>query len=171
MILRLSTFITVLLIMVGCSESVDEIHEQSGEVSSSVSASSPSDQDRIDLIERTQKEDEVRLAEENAASTTIKFDRLKHDFGNVKPDSDNTTEFIVYNTGDKPLILTDVSASCGCTTPQKPEGPIAPGKSDVIKVTFHPKPGQVDEIKKSITVTANTAEKIHLLEIRAFVTK
>ena len=53
--------------------------------------------------------------------------------------------------------------------PQKPEGPIAPGKSDVIKVTFKSKPGQENEIKKTVTVTANTEEKIHLLEIRAFV--
>ena len=171
MMLRISTFVTVLLIVVGCGESTDEVHEQSGEVYSSVSASSPSEQERLALIERTQKEDETRLAEESAASTTLKFDKLKHDFGNVKPDTDNTTEFIVYNTGDKPLIITDVAASCGCTTPKKPEGPIAPGESDVIKVTFHPNPGQVDEIKKSITVTANTEEKVHLLEIRAFVKK
>ena len=87
------------------------------------------------------------------------------------PDSDNTTVFTVTNTGDKPLILEDVSASCGCTMPRKPEKPILPGESDVIEVTFHPKPGQVNEIKKSITVTANTMKKVHMLEIRAFVKK
>ena len=71
--------------------------------------------------------------------------------------------------GNKPLIISNVSASCGCTMPKKPEKPIAPGKSDVIEVVFKSKPSMKNEIKKTITVTANTIKKIHKLEIRAFV--
>lgn len=41
------------------------------------------------------------------------------------------------NIGDKPLVLTEVSASCGCTVPEKPEKPIAPGEEGVIKATFN----------------------------------
>jgi hypothetical protein len=92
-----------------------------------------------------------------------------HDFGNVGSDSENTTEFIITNTGNMPLIIQDVTASCGCTTPQKPEKPIAPGMTDVIKVTFKPKEGQINEVRKTVTVTANTPQKVHKIEIRAFV--
>ena len=53
--------------------------------------------------------------------------------------------------------------------PKKPEGPILPGETDVIEVKFHPKPGQKNEIIKTVTVTANTVEKIHTEEILAFV--
>ena len=76
--------------------------------------------------------------------TTMSFDKRYHDFGNVKQEVDNTTTFIVTNTGDKPLIIEDVAASCGCTTPQKPTAPILPGKSDKITVTFKSNPGQVN---------------------------
>ena len=164
-------YIALFLVIFGCSENSNEIEKKSGEVTSSISDRSLSDEELKKSIEQAKLEDEKRLAMELAASTTLEFAKLIHDFGNVLADTDNTTEFVVTNTGDKPLILEDVSASCGCTTPQKPEGPIAPGESDVIKVTFHPKADQLNEITKSITVTANTVEKVHLLEIRAFVRK
>ncbi len=96
---------------------------------------------------------------------------MEHDFGKVIEDTDNLTEFLVTNTGDKPLIISNVKASCGCTTPEKPEGPIAPGKSDKIKVKFHPNPDQLNEIQKTVTVTANTDPVISTVTIKAFVVK
>lgn len=153
----------------GGSES-DTIKSHEGdEVSSSIAANDQSAEELKKELAEIQQEEEKRLEEERSRSTTLEFDRLSHDFGEVHPDTDNTTAFKVTNTGDKPLIISDVSASCGCTTPLKPEGPIAPGESDVIMVTFHPKPGQINEIKKTVTVTANTMNKVHMLDIRAFV--
>ncbi|MCO4814571.1 MAG: DUF1573 domain-containing protein [Flavobacteriales bacterium] len=169
MILRRTT-LALLPLLLACNTQVEYI-QKSDDVKSALSASNLSDEELKAAAEDYEKETKERELAFIASSTSIDFDKLKHDFGDVLPDSDNTTEFIVYNTGDKPLILDDVSASCGCTMPQKPEGPIAPGESDVIEVTFHPKPGQVNEIKKTITVTANTEKKVHMLEIRAFVTK
>jgi hypothetical protein len=84
-------------------------------------------------------------------------------------DTDNKATFVVTNTGDKPLIISDVAVSCGCTTAEKPSAPIPPGKSDKIAVVFHPKPGQLKEQKKSITVTANTMPEIVVLDIQAYV--
>ena len=169
MIFRITT-IALLPLLFACTTAV-EYTQKSDDVQSALSASNLTDEELKTAAEEYEKETTARELAFIASSTSIDFDKLKHDFGDVLPDSDNTTEFIVYNTGDKPLILDDVSASCGCTMPQKPEGPILPGESDVIKVTFHPKPGQVNEIKKTITVTANTEKKVHMLEIRAFVTK
>ena len=82
---------------------------------------------------------------------------------------DNVTNFIVTNTGKNPLIIEKVEASCGCTTPEKPEKPILPGKSDKINVVFHPKPGQTGEQNKTVTVTSNTSPRSTLLKIKAFV--
>lgn len=120
-------------------------------------------------IKRIEKEEIARIEFEKSNKTSLKFDKLEHDFGDVKPNSDNKTFFIVTNTGDKPLIIENVTASCGCTTPEKPEKPIPPGESDKIVVNFHPNPGQENEIRKTVTVTANTEPKVQTLNIRAFV--
>lgn len=161
--------ITVGLIISSCSGSNHEIKAQDGDVISNISAGEQSEEELKAALKEIEEEEAKAKAIAKATSTTLTFNKMKHDFGNVKAETENTTEFIVTNTGSNPLILSDVSASCGCTMPQKPEGPIAPGESDVIKVTFKSKPGQENEIKKTVTVTANTEERIHLLEIRAFV--
>jgi hypothetical protein len=54
------------------------------------------------------------------------------------------------------LIIADVRPGCGCTDPEKPEEPIAPGKEGVIKAKFKSKGQHIGENRKYITVTANT---------------
>lgn len=103
------------------------------------------------------------------SKTTFELDKQVHDFGNVTPESDNSCRFKVTNTGKKPLIIDDVSASCGCTTPHKPEAPILPGQSDYIEVGFHPKPGQIGEITKTVTIKANTEPILTEIQIKALV--
>ena len=107
----------------------------------------------------------------NVPTTSLKFDKLTHDFGKVKEETDNKTVFRVTNTGKFPLIIDDVKASCGCTTPSKPTKPIAPGKSDKIEVVFHPNEGQLNKQSKTVRVTANTEPKETVLKISAFVEK
>lgn len=161
--------VTVGLLMSSCSDSSSKIKAQDGEIVSNVAAEELSEKELKKTLKEIEAEEAKNREKEKATSTTLSFDKMKHDFGNVKSEVENTTEFVVTNTGKNPLIISDVSASCGCTMPQKPEAPIAPGKSDIIKVAFKSKPGQENEVKKTVTVTANTPEKIHLLEIRAFV--
>ena len=117
-------------------------------------------------------EEEKRLAKEAEMNmTTMSFNVLKHEFGTVKEDTKHLYNFIVTNTGKKPLFITDVKASCGCTTPKKPEKAIAPGKSDIIAVEFHPKVGQLGRQDKTVTVTANTNPTMVVLKIGADVIK
>jgi hypothetical protein len=157
-----------LSMMVACGGSSDNsIEAKEGVVASNLSAK-PKTAEEIKQLEQEAKE---RQEKYESTLTTFEFDKVYHDFGNVGPDSENTTEFKITNTGKVPLILDDVSASCGCTTPQWPKEPIPPGQSDVIAVTFSPKPNQKEEIKKTVTVTANTTEKVHIVDIRAFVTQ
>lgn len=114
-------------------------------------------------------EEEERI--HSSTHTTMSFDKMTVDFGKIKEDTENKASFIVTNTGKSPLIIEKVDVSCGCTTANKPEKPIAPGKSDKIDIVFHPKVGQLDEQHKTVTISANTEPSVEVLNIRAFVTK
>lgn len=75
------------------------------------------------------------------------------DYGTVSKDSDSgmrTFEF--KNTGNQPLIITNVQSTCGCTVPSKPTEPIMPGKTGKIDVKYNMTPGP---IRKTITVESN----------------
>ena len=114
---------------------------------------------------------DAQQEKEDVPLTSLKFDKMKHDFGKVKEDTDNKTFFTVTNTGQNPLVIESVKASCGCTTPSKPEKPIEPGKSDKIEVVFHPKVGQLEQQNKTIRVVANTVPSETILNVGAFVEK
>lgn len=142
---------------------------QSGEVVSEIDADAELPEDVKKELAETKRQMQAEEKKLEATLTTLSFDKLKHDFGDVEAETDVFTQFTVTNTGQRPLIIENVSASCGCTTPKKPEQPIPPGQSDIIEVKFKSKPGQINEITKTVTVTANTREKTHQVEIRAFV--
>lgn len=75
------------------------------------------------------------------------------DFGKVYKESDSGVRtFEFKNTGDAPLIITNVQSTCGCTVPSKPTEPIMPGKSGKIDVKYNMSPGP---IRKTITVESN----------------
>lgn len=157
-------FSAVALVFFACSD-----QKTSGEIVSTVEAEGQTEEQVKKELKAFEEEEERQRLQEERSITTLKFDKVRHDYGNVKPDSENLCKFKVTNTGKNPLIIEEVTASCGCTTPHKPEGPIAPGASDFIEVGFHPKPGQVNEIIKTVTVVANTKPKNSEISIRAFV--
>ncbi|MGB0806111.1 MAG: DUF1573 domain-containing protein [Salibacteraceae bacterium] len=98
--------------------------------------------------------------------TSIAFDQMAHDFGNIDQNSENTYVFNFTNTGDKPLIIETATGSCGCTVPEFPREPIAPGASSEIKVVY--KPGKQKGLQnKTVTVIANTQPKDTRLNITA----
>ena len=71
-----------------------------------------------------------------ASAQTITFDQTTLDYGTVKPGADGHRVFTIKNTGDKPLIISNVQPSCGCTTPEWSKEPIMPGKTGAIKVHY-----------------------------------
>ncbi len=104
---------------------------------------------------------------ENKNQADIKFEEEKYDFGNVKEGELATHLFKFKNTGKEPLILTNVSASCGCTTPEWPKEPIAPGKSSTIDVRYDTnRPGA---FTKTVTLTSNEEGKTKVLTIKGMV--
>ena len=143
--------------------------KKEGKLVSTVVANEENEAELKKELSEVEKEEKERLESEASNITTMSFDKMEHDFGKVKADTDNKTVFYVTNTGKKPLIIEGVSASCGCTTPTKPENAIQPGKKDKIEVVFHPKPGQLKEQNKTVTVTANTDPKMVVLNVKAFV--
>ncbi len=161
-------FLAGLFFIASCSGKAETKSSGNGD-ESLIAAGGQTEQELEESMKDFVVAEEKRLEEERANITTLKFDKEIHDFGDIKPDSQNSCRFKVTNTGSKPLIIEDVKASCGCTTPHKPENPIQPGESDFIEVGFHPNPGQLNEIKKTVTVTANIPGKTAEIKIRAFV--
>jgi outer membrane biosynthesis protein TonB len=83
----------------------------------------------------------------------ISFEKTVHDYGTIEKGANGDCEFAFTNVGDEPLILSDVKASCGCTTPSWPREPIAPGEKGTIKVHYDTQ--RMGSINKSVTVTSN----------------
>lgn len=103
-----------------------------------------------------------------ATGAKIEFEVKNHDFGEVPYKGEAIVNFEFKNTGDEPLILSNVKPSCGCTTPSWPKGEIKPGKSEVIKVQYRTtsRPGSFN---KSITVYSNGSESPIVLRIKGVV--
>lgn len=96
----------------------------------------------------------------------IAADETSHDFGQIKEaDGKVSATFVVKNTGDAPLAITRVIASCGCTTPEWTKEPIAPGASGNIKITYDPK-GRPGPFSKTISVYSNGKTGSFILTIR-----
>ena len=75
------------------------------------------------------------------------------------------------NTGNKPLVIGNVTPGCGCTVAEKPTEPIAPGEEGLIKAKFDSKNQTAGEHRKNITVTANTKEQAYYLTFNVNVVK
>jgi hypothetical protein len=99
----------------------------------------------------------------------IKFEKTTHDFGTVKEEGSITYEFKFTNTGTVPLVISNVRASCGCTTPGWTKEAILPGKTGVVTAQYNTvnRPGAFN---KNLTVTANTEPAMTMLYITGNVT-
>lgn len=111
-----------------------------------------------------------KAQEENVANRKfpiMTFERTEYDFGEIPGGTSVETTFKFTNTGEVPLVITDVASTCGCTVPEKPEKPIAPGESSQIRVAFNGSGS--NQVTKSVTVSSNTQEGSQTLTIKAFV--
>lgn len=100
----------------------------------------------------------------------ISFETTEHDFGKIKEGDKVTFDFKFTNTGEVPLLISAVKASCGCTTPEWPKGLVQPGESDKIRVEYNSK-GREGEFSKGIVVTANTYPNNMTIKISGVVFK
>ncbi len=103
-------------------------------------------------------------------TTTIDFSENSFDFGTVSEGEKVSHVYKFKNTGNEPLVISNAKGSCGCTVPQWPKTPIAPGESGEIMVEFNSK-GKPGKQTKRVTVTANTNPPQSFLTITGNVEK
>lgn len=86
----------------------------------------------------------------------ISFEKDIHDFGKIKEDGGTVEyEFIFTNTGSEPLVITNVRATCGCTSPTWTQKPVMPGQKGFVKAVFDPR-NRPGNFNKSIIISTNT---------------
>lgn len=92
-----------------------------------------------------------------ANGPVITFDKKVHDFGDIFQGDKVEETFYFTNTGNEPLIITNVQVTCGCTTPKGwPRDPIAPGAKGELTVAFN-SAGKMGRQNKVVTVVSNAS--------------
>lgn len=96
----------------------------------------------------------------------ISVNETSFNFGNInEADGPASHIFLIKNTGSAPLVITRVTASCGCTQPEYSKEPIAPGKTGELKITFDPK-GRPGPFHKSVLVYSNGKKGSYPLAVK-----
>ncbi len=154
-ILLLAIIAGTLIVEMVMSPSMDATSEDNSELVSAPAQPVNTDQS-LNNTPNPLVQEAVKIEKPKGPLTTISFNEDTHDFGNIKQNStDNKHVFKFTNKGSNPLIISNAKGSCGCTVPQFPKEPIAPGETGDIVVVY--KPGkQKGNQRKTVTVTANT---------------
>ncbi|WP_159024015.1 DUF1573 domain-containing protein [Formosa sp. L2A11] len=117
-------------------------------------------------------EENVTVAAERDANSSkfpeMSFTESEHDFGTIESKTPVETVFEYKNTGEAPLVITNIASSCGCTVPQDwSKAPLAPGEVGKFTVKFNG--SGANNVTKTITVTSNTEKGRDMVKIKAFV--
>ena len=103
-------------------------------------------------------------------STIVQMIDSVYNFGKIAEGDKVEYNFRFRNIGKNSLIVSDAVASCGCTVPEKPDAPVAPGQVGFLKVVFNSK-GKMGDISKEVTVTSNAYPSFPKLLLKGEVTK
>ena len=103
-------------------------------------------------------------------TTVMTFAESEFDFGTVTSGEKVEHSYKFTNTGSEPLIISDAKGSCGCTVPEWPKEPIAPGASSEILVRFDSSNKSGNQSKR-VTLTSNTNPAQTFLTIKGQVNK
>lgn len=113
-----------------------------------------------------------KATRDSANFTSIQWlDSTFIDLGKIKEGQVVEVSFRFKNTGSKNLVIANVSASCGCTVPEKPEKPYTPGEEGVIKAKFDSRGRPKGEARKTVYVDANTSPVQHQLNFKVDITE
>ncbi|KAA1243150.1 DUF1573 domain-containing protein [Aquimarina sp. RZ0] len=118
-------------------------------------------------------EEKVADAAERDAKNTdfpvMTFAETEHDFGTINEGDVVEYTFKFTNTGKAPLVIVNAKGSCGCTVPEWPKEPVAPGATGEMLVKFNSN-GKPNVQNKQVTITANTEAGKEVIKIKATVT-
>ena len=113
-------------------------------------------------VERT----EVSLDQvDTPTDAKMDFEAIEWDFGGINQGDVVVHAFKFTNSGSDPLIITNAKGSCGCTVPEWPRAPVAPGESGVIDVKFNSK-GKKGKQNKRVTLTTNMVPSQQILTVK-----
>ena len=97
------------------------------------------------------------------------FEEETFDFGNIKEENGSVEhKFVFTNTGNAPLIIQGVRASCGCTTPAWSKEPIPPGDEGFVTAKYNPK-NRPGSFRKSLSITSNADPSVKVIYIKGMV--
>jgi hypothetical protein len=99
-----------------------------------------------------------------ADAPKVEFEKETYDFGIITPGEKVQYDFKFKNTGKTPLIITNATASCGCTVPEYPKQPVKPGEEALIKVVFNSE-GKMGKQDKVVTMTSNANPEMSQLHL------
>lgn len=116
----------------------------------------------------SQAQDKKAETKTNPNAPVFKFQEEIFDFGEIPEGPQVTHEFKFKNIGKEPLVLANVKASCGCTTPSWPKEPVLPGKESSVTATYNTQ-GRVGPFTKAISITSNASEAVKVISIKGTV--
>lgn len=141
------------MVFIGCNsagQTQENQTEQAGDTpkpaSGQASGSEASDQDPAD-------------------APVITWDEAVFSFGEIQEGKEVKHTYTFTNTGKSPLIISDVKASCGCTTPEFTKAPVKPGEKGNITVVFN-SAGQRGKQQKIISVMSNANPKVSMVQLK-----
>lgn len=119
-----------------------------------------------ELIEQNGSAEEQTSTEGRIEEPFFSFAEEVWDFGVIVEGEKVSHTFKFQNTGGAPLVISNVSTTCGCTVPQWPKDPIQPGQGSEIAVTFDSN-GKAGNVTKDINIIANTNPVQKIIRIKA----
>lgn len=132
--------------------------------------------ERIDALEQkiAQLEQGQVTSPSNTQSVTpadpgsmgkLEFEQMEFDFGTIDEGKVVEHEFNFTNTGESPLVISNVQASCGCTSPDWTKTPVKPGDSGFVKVVFNSS-GKSGVQSPTVSIQANTSPSVTRLRLK-----
>ncbi len=94
----------------------------------------------------------------------FKFEKETHDFGKIPQGKPVSVEFKFTNTGNEPLIITNVESVCGCTVPKYTNTPVLKGQTGTITVTYNA--AALAPFSKGLTIRSNAKTPIKVIYIK-----
>ncbi len=152
------------LFLISCGEKASNRIENVNNASSAVTQPEAASTPEVQPVQTNQTNNTDPSVVDTDGTPVFSFDKESHNFGQIVEGTKAETVFKFTNTGDAPLIITSARGSCGCTVPDWPNEPIAPGASSEIAVSFDSK-GRQGQQQKSVTIIANTTPNTKVLTI------
>ena len=116
---------------------------------------------------QTSARNEKPVKQEASITQGLAFDNATHDFGTIEQGKPATVKFLFKNTSGKPLTLTQVQPSCGCTASNYTKEVIMPGESGFVSATYNA--ATKGSFTKSVTVSSSLGGEPVILMIKGVV--